>query len=167
MNLSAGREFWLFLFFSSKLEPQKENEIINIHGVACKPPPVHGRWEVVQYSGWTICGRDSGIWFYIFQKFLCSCWLSISRVSKSWIESKDHVHYWPRLLHEGMEASEEHQLPLREDGGCPLMELLMELWRNMSFENPNGFVQEQEKDEILEVRKSMINAWKPFHKPLS
>ena len=59
MNQSVGREFWLFLFFSSsKLEPSKENEIVNIHGVACKHPSVHGRWEVVQYSG---CGRDSGI----------------------------------------------------------------------------------------------------------
>ena len=46
------------LFFPSKLEPSKENEIVNIHGVACKHPSVHGRWEVVQYSG---CGRDSGI----------------------------------------------------------------------------------------------------------
>ena len=63
LNESKCRAGILAVSFSSssKLEPSKENEIVNIHGVACKHPPVHGRWEVVQYSGWAICGKDSGI----------------------------------------------------------------------------------------------------------
>ena len=76
---------------------------------------------------------------------------SLNKVkSITWIESKDHAC----IIDQGWcqcGGCSRASAASEDDGRCPLMEL----WWNMSFENPNGFVQEQEKDEILEVQQNL------------